>query len=126
MSREMSERDIFSIPRTRVGTPPEEGFFEAFTLATLGEIERRAQRRRLLVRRIVISSVSAAAAVAAVVWGGQSVEEGVSSGASSQELCYIENKLDKSLDGYMEELSTEDIQTLLDATESDDIFYSNL
>lgn len=128
MSREMTEKEILSIPKRRLGRVPEDGFFEEFTHSTLREIERRGERRSF-VRRCVISTLSAAAAVSVVVlgyWNESDVSDMAAIDGGSQELCYIESQFDKRLDLYVDKLTVDDIETLLDATESDDIFYSNL
>ncbi len=122
----MKEFDLNSIGRRAPYAPPKDGFFEEFSRSTLTQIDRRATRRHRI-RFGLATSLTAAAAVAIVMWGSWSMTQDVEPKYDlSYSLSYLEERFNSDVESYVEELSVEDIESVLSETESDGMFYSNL
>ncbi len=123
----MHEFNLHKIGRKSPYTPPKDGFFEAFSRATLDEIDRRAEVRRR-VRVGVATSLSAAAAVAVVLWGGwnMTTQKSESVDNIAYGISYVEERFSVDVKSYVGGLSDEEIESVLSEIESDNIFYSNL
>ncbi len=125
----MREQDIMKIGKRMANTPPPEGFFESFTDSTLREIERRESRAKSIrrgIKRLLFSTASAAAMLGVVMWSNWDSVTGIETNGQLVESCYIEGHFERELTSYVENLSVDDIESLLHATETDDLFYSNL
>ncbi len=112
----MKEFDIYTIGKKMPYAEPAEGFFESITTDTLTKIAQR-KKRGTIMRRAVIMTLSAAASISLFLIASTTINN------QSQNKIDL---LDDNLSAYLQSISDEELDLLIDNMEPESAFYSNI